>query len=425
MSAKFDVVVVGAGPAGLAAAYKLASSGFKVLVVERGREPGSKQVYGGRIYAHWLDKYLPEFKNAPADRWVRKERVSLMSDEEVTTVEFEVVKPEKKSFVVPLAAFTSWLGKLATSAGAKIVGEAVVDELLRDEKGKFVGIRSGGDKVYADYVVDAEGVNRLLLEGAGLVPRLRPNLVAVGAKEVLKFDNRKILEDRLGLSEDEGLAWAFAGWPTEYLPGGAFLYTYKDSIALGLVVYLTAWEKLRTPVYDLAERFRLHPYIARLVAGAQLQEYSAHLTPVAGISMAPPRFSHDGLVVAGDAAGFLMHAGVLIRGVDFAVASGVLAAEAIREVGRPDAEALARYDEKLKNSFVLRDLLAFKNADKILSGQFAFETLPKFLNSLLRNYFTIEDRPPTLASALKASLGEGNASLTKILINMLNALAYL
>ncbi|MBP1450233.1 MAG: FAD-dependent oxidoreductase, partial [Thermoproteus sp.] len=150
MSTKFDVVVVGAGPAGLAAAYKLASSGFKVLVVERGREPGSKQVYGGRIYAYWLDKYLPEFKNAPIDRWVRKEKVSFMSDEEVTTVEFEVVKPEKKSFVAPLAAFTSWLGKLATSAGAKIVGEVVVDELLRDEKGKFVGIRSGGDKVYAD-----------------------------------------------------------------------------------------------------------------------------------------------------------------------------------------------------------------------------------------------------------------------------------
>ncbi|MEL9991865.1 MAG: FAD-dependent oxidoreductase [Thermoproteus sp.] len=424
MSAKFDVIVVGAGPAGLTAAYKLASAGFKVLVVERGREPGSKQVYGGRIYAYWLDKYLPEFrKDAPTDRWVRKERVSLMDDESVTTLEFEVVKPEKTSFVSSLTSFTSWLGKLATAAGAKIVTEVVVDELLRDEKGRFVGIRSGSDKIYADYIVDAEGVNRLLLERAGVVPRLRPELVAIGAKEVLKFENRKVMEDRLGLSEDEGLAWAFAGWPTEYLPGGGFLYTYKDSVALGVVLYLTAWRDLKTPVYDLVERFRTHPYIAKLVAGANLQEYSAHLTPVAGLSMAPPRFSYDGLVVVGDAAGFLMHAGVLIRGVDFAVASGALAAEAIKEAGRPDA--LSRYDDKLRNSFIIRDLAALKNADKVLSGRFAFGDLPKLANAFARNYFTIEDRPPTVASTLKKTLGESDASLTKILINMLYALAYL
>ena len=424
MSSKFDVIIIGAGPAGLAAAYKLASAGFKVLVLERGREPGSKQVYGGRIYAYWLDKYLPEFrKDAPADRWVRKERISLMSDESVTTVEFEVIKPEKSSFVTSLYSFTSWLGKLATSAGAKIVTEVVADELLRDEKGRFIGVRSGQDKIYADYIIDAEGVNRLLLERAGIVPKLRPELVAVGAKEVLKFENRKVMEDRLGLSDDEGLAWAFAGWPTEYLPGGGFLYTYRDSVALGVVLYLSAWRQLTTPVYDLAERFRTHPYIAKLVAGANLQEYSAHLTPVAGISMAPPRFSYDGLLIVGDAAGFLMHAGVLIRGVDFAVASGVLAAETIKEAGRPDA--LSRYDDKLRSSFIIRDLAAFKNADKILSGQFAFNDMPKLANAFLKNYFTIEDRPPTVASTLKATLGEANVSLSKILINMMYALAYL
>lgn len=425
MSTKFDVIVVGAGPAGLAAAYKLASAGFKVLVVERGREPGAKQVYGGRIYTYWLEKYLPEIKGAPIDRWVRKERVSLMTEEEATTLEFEVVKPEKTSFVSPLTSFTAWLGKLAASAGAKIVTEVVVDELLRDDKGQFIGIRSGSDKITAQYIVDAEGVNRLLLERAGIVPKLKPELVAIGAKEVLKFENRKVMEERLGLAEDEGLAWAFAGWPTEYLPGGAFLYTYRDAISLGIVLYLSAWEKLTTPVYDLVERFRTHPYVAKLVAGAQLQEYSAHLTPVAGLAMAPPRFSYPGLLIVGDAAGFLMHAGILIRGVDFAVASGVLAAETIKEAGRPDADALSRYDDKLKASFVLRDLLALRNADKVLSGQFAFDTLPKFVNSLLRNYFTIEDRPPTLASTLKTTLGSGNVTLTRLLINMLNALAYL
>lgn len=424
MSSKFDVVIVGAGPGGLAAAYKLATAGFKVLVIERGREPGSKQVYGGRIYAYWLDKYLPEFrKDAPTDRWVRKERISLMSEESITTVEFETVKPEKTSFVAPLTSFTSWLGKLAVNAGAKIVTEVVVDELIRDERGRFIGVRSGSDKVYADYIIDAEGVNRLLLERAGIVGKLKPELVAIGVKEVLKFDNRRTLEDRLGLSEDEGLAWAFAGWPTEYLPGGAFLYTYKDSVALGIVLYLTSWPKLKTPVYDLAERFRLHPYISKLVAGAQMQEYSAHLTPVAGINMAPPKFSYDGLLIVGDAAGFLMHGGVLIRGVDFAVASGVLAAETIKEAGGPDQ--LSRYEDKLRNSFIMRDLMAFKNAEKVLSNSFTFGDLPNFVNLFMRNYLTIEDRPPTVASALRKTLDDSGTSLGKILINMMYAFAYL
>ncbi|MEM4794244.1 MAG: FAD-dependent oxidoreductase, partial [Pyrobaculum sp.] len=85
---KFDVAVVGAGPAGLSAAYKLATAGFRVVVLERGREPGSKELYGGRIYTHLLDKYLPEFrKNAPVDRWVRKERISFLTEEKAVTIE--------------------------------------------------------------------------------------------------------------------------------------------------------------------------------------------------------------------------------------------------------------------------------------------------------------------------------------------------
>ena len=57
----YDVIIVGAGPAGSAAAYKLAQTGNKVLILERGKEPGSKNVYGGRIYPYSLSELIPEW----------------------------------------------------------------------------------------------------------------------------------------------------------------------------------------------------------------------------------------------------------------------------------------------------------------------------------------------------------------------------
>lgn len=415
---KFDVAIVGAGPAGLTAAYKLASAGFKVVVLERGREPGAKELYGGRIYAHLLDKYLPEFrKDAPIDRWVRRERVSLLTEEKALTIETAVIHKEKSSFVTPLVAFTSWLGKLAQSAGAKIVTEVTVDQLATDDRGRFIGVKSGGDFLQAEYVIDAEGVNRLLLERAGLVERLKPEVVAVGVKEVLKFENKKILEDRLGLEEDEGLAWAFAGFPTEYLPGGGFIYTYKDSLALGVVVYLKNWERMKTPVYDLVEKFRLHPYVAPLVRGATLQEYGAHMTPVAGINMSPRRLYHDGLLIVGDAAGFLLHTGVLIRGVDLAVASGALAAETIKEARSPKAEDLAAYERKLRKD-VLLHLEKFKNADRLLGDEALFRDLVLFSTEAAYSYFKIDEKHRSLIDAIRDSSKSTGVKISKLLIYM-------
>ncbi|ABL87826.1 FAD dependent oxidoreductase [Pyrobaculum islandicum DSM 4184] len=417
---KFDVAIVGAGPAGLAAAYKLASAGFKVVVLERGREPGAKELYGGRIYAYWLDKYLPEFrKDAPVDRWVRKERVTFLTDDKALTLEFSIVEKEKTSFIVPLVSFVSWMAKLAQNAGAKIVTEITVDRLVKDDKGRFIGVQSGSDTLHADYVIDAEGVNRLLLERAGIVRKLEPEVVAVGVKEVLKFENKKTLEERLGLGEDEGLAWAIAGYPTEYLPGGGFIYTYKDSLALGVVVYLRNWSKLKTPVYDLAERLRLHPYIAPLVKGATLQEYGGHMTPVAGINMPPPRLYYDGLLIVGDAAGFLLHTGVLIRGVDFAIASGVLAAEAIREARSPSAEDLSIYEKKLRNSFILPQLEKYRKADRLLSDETLFRDLTLLSTETAHKYFNVDENHRTLFEALRDASKKTKVNLVKLMINML------
>jgi electron transfer flavoprotein-quinone oxidoreductase len=190
-------------------------------------------------------------------------------------------------------------------------------------------------------------------------------------------------------------------------------------LALGVVVYLKNWEKLKTPVYDLVERLRLHPYIAPLVKGASLQEYGGRMTPIAGINMSPPRFYYDGLLIVGDAAGFLLHSGVLIRGVDFAIASGVLAAEAIKEARSPSAEDLAVYEKKLRSSFILPQLEKFRKADRLLSDETLYRDLPLFLTAATYNYFHIDENHKTLFEAVREASKKTRITLLKLMINMI------
>ncbi|WP_252901272.1 hypothetical protein [Vulcanisaeta sp. JCM 14467] len=203
--------------------------------------------------------------------------------------------------------------------------------------------------------------------------------------------------------------WVIAGFPTHYLPGGAFIYTNKEAITLGIVVYLSYGYQLDIPVHDLIEEFRLHPMVKRLIKGGQLLEYSAHLTPVAGINAAPPKLYGNGYLVVGDAAGFLLHLGIIIRGVDFAMESGRLAAEAVtkaHDLGKYDEESLSIYGKLLEGSFVLRELRTFRNAHKVLIDPRLYNDYVRMINNLLRRYFEVDGTPRKLGSTFLESKGK-------------------
>ncbi|MCL7389939.1 MAG: FAD-dependent oxidoreductase, partial [Thaumarchaeota archaeon] len=234
-NARFDVSIIGAGPAGLSAAYILAKNGLKVVVLERGRTPGSKNLYGGRVYAKPLEEIYENLRNeAPIERWVKKERFSIMSRGELFTVEYS--SQDSTSFVAYLSKLTNWMAQKAEEAGAVIVTDVRVDKLYLED-GVVKGVVSGDDILKTDVVIDAEGVNRLILERLGLVEKLNPSQVALGLKQVIRLDPVKI-EARLGLSPGEGLAWLIIGQPTGFLPGGAFIYTNSSTISIGFVVFL-------------------------------------------------------------------------------------------------------------------------------------------------------------------------------------------
>ena len=204
---RFDAIVVGAGLAGSAAAYRMAKAGLSVLLVERGEEVGAKNMTGGRIYTHTLEKLIPEFREeAPLERRVKKERISVLENGTATNVEYVRGKEdlEGESYTVLRAHLDPWLAGKAEEEGAMLISGIQVSELLMKD-GKVEGVRCGEDELFADVVILADGVNSLLAESAGLRKPVQPSHVAVGAKDVFELDE-KTINDRFGLDGNDGLA---------------------------------------------------------------------------------------------------------------------------------------------------------------------------------------------------------------------------
>ncbi len=145
----FEVAVVGAGPAGSAAALTLAREGVQVLLVERGTFPGSKNVFGGRIYSYALKRLLGDrWKDAPVERFVRKEGITFMTADSSFSIEYESKDPTG-SFTSIRAKFDKWLAEQAEKAGASLITDSRVDDLVI-EGGRVKGIIAGQDKIPTD-----------------------------------------------------------------------------------------------------------------------------------------------------------------------------------------------------------------------------------------------------------------------------------
>ena len=422
---KFDVIVVGAGPAGCSSAYLLAKAGLRVLLVERGRSAGSKLLWGGKAYAQPIREVWPELdKEAPIHRWVTRERFSFVWGDRVLTIEYKLGK--SVAFTSYLPELVSWMARKAESAGAILVEDVRVDEIVV-ENGRVVGVRSGNDIVRADIVIDAEGANRMLLEKLGLAERLNVNSsVALGVKETLSLDPR-LIEERFNLDKGEGLAWLVAGDITRGLPGGGFIYTMRDSISIGLVIPIgpaaRAAEEgtLKEHVSELIESFRLHPYFNRFWREADVIEYGGRMTLEGGLSMMPKRLYAPGLLVVGDAAGFLVNTGYTIRGVDTAVYSGKLAAETVIEAlnkGGFTEDNLKSYEDKVRRSYIYRELKAHSAIEDVMRDPFYFTKIPQVLVKAAGKLFEADYEEPTLVGGLLEASRESEVSLMKMLFKL-------
>ncbi len=396
---KIDAIIVGGGLAGLSAAYRLAGAGKQVILLERGDAPGSKNVTGGRIYTGPIRKYLPEIiDSAPFERHVVKEMITVLDEGSGLQLEYGSEKWKSgpyMSYTVLRAKFDSWFADQAAAKGAFIIPRKRVDDLLWED-GQVAGIRSGSEEIGAHVVIAADGALSFLANKAGLRQPHRPENFAVAMKEVYQLDENRI-EERFGLGPGEGAAGLFMGSITKGMFGGGFLYTNRDTLSLGLVVGIDALSKqgggMAAP--DLMEEFSKRPEVQRWIRGGELREYSAHLISEAGIGTVPKLYT-GGMLVAGDAAGFALNLGLTVRGMEFAIASGVLAADtAIEALDRNDLSegSLSRYGNKLRDSFVLPDMETFRHTRETLDRKRFFTVYPRFMCELFDELFTIGEGP--------------------------------
>ncbi|MCR4672517.1 MAG: FAD-dependent oxidoreductase, partial [Lachnospiraceae bacterium] len=154
----FDAIIVGGGLAGLSAGIVLANAGLGVMLVERGDECGMKNMTGGRLYGHSLEKIIPGFaEEAPIERKVTHEKISLMNEKGSLDIGFNSLKlkdaEEEASYTVLRAKFDSWLASKAEEAGVEMVTGIRVDTCLVDENGAVYGIEADGDEITSDVVI--------------------------------------------------------------------------------------------------------------------------------------------------------------------------------------------------------------------------------------------------------------------------------
>ena len=395
---KFDAIIVGGGLAGLTAAYCLAQAEMEVLVLERGTFCGSKNVTGGRIYTHSLEKVMPGFaEEAPLERKVTKERVALMTESGIVNIEYASGKPDDEksaSYTVLRSKFDKWFAEKCEEAGVMMVPGIRVDEVLKDGD-KVVGINAGGEEMYADVVILADGVTSLLAQQLGLKPELEPQQVAVGCKEVIQL-GEDVINQRFGLEGNEGVSMLVAGDPTVGNIGGGFLYTNKDSVSIGIVATCSDIGRVDVSIPDMLERFKNHPSIEPLIKGGLPMEYSAHLVPEGGFDMIPKLYD-NGVLVTGDAAAFVINLGYTVRGMDFAIESGRLAAQAViraKEMQDFSAVTLAYYPWLVENSFIYDDMKQYKNFPKLLERHEIFNDLPEIADVLFDKLFRVDGSKP-------------------------------
>jgi electron transfer flavoprotein-quinone oxidoreductase len=377
-SENFDVIIVGAGPAGSAAALVTARAGLKVLLIERGEYPGAKNVSGAVFYGSAiLEQLIPRWwEQAPVERHVCRRELVLMSPTTAVSLDFRsaapgYVQPPYNGFTILRPKFDRWFAEQAEKAGAFLLTSTVVDDVLKDGN-QVVGVQVRRDlgEVRGDVVIACDGVNSWMARKAGLQRELDTHELSLGVKEVIGLDEA-VIRERFQLSGNEGMALEYVGAVTGKVHGGAFLYTNKTSLSLGILGQLSSLVEEKRRPDDLLEEFKAHPAVAPLVRGGTLREYSAHLIPESGWTMIPKLFG-DGMIVAGDAAGFCLATGIYIEGINYAIQSGLAAGEAAvhackqREFSR---YTLSCYMERLRRRNVLGDFQAYRHAPNFVNGE--------------------------------------------------------
>lgn len=385
-SMEFDVVIVGAGPAGLAAAIRLKqlNDELSVVVLEKGAEVGAHILSGAVVDPWGIDRLLPgwrEEEGHPFKTAVTKDQFLLLGPAGSFSLPNALMPPlmnNHGNYVVSLGNVCRWLGEKAEALGVEIYPGFAAAEVLYDENGAVKGVATGdmgierdgshgpnytrGMELHGKYVLIGEGVRgslaKELIAKYGLDAGREPQKYGIGLKELwqVKPENHK-----------PGLVQHSFGWPLDSKTGGgSFLYHLEDNqVAVGFVVHLNYKNPYLYP-FEEFQRFKTHPAIASTFEGAKRISYGARAISEGGYQSVP-KLSFPGGALIGCSAGFVNVA--RIKGSHNAVISGMLAAERIAEAlaaGRSNDE-VAEIEADWRTSAIGKDLKRVRNVKPLWS----------------------------------------------------------
>lgn len=401
MDERFDVAIVGAGPAGISAACVLADNGVKTIVFERGEYPGAKNIFGGVLYGHDLAQTVPDYvdKGFPIERNIVESRLWYLSQSGGYSVAYrdQAFFQARKfnAFTTGRARFDRWYAEQAKAKGALLICSTVVTDLLRGGGGQVIGVRTDrpdGD-IFAKVVLLADGINSPLARKTGFRPEPKPQDVALAVKEVISLPE-EVIDDRFGVESDAGVTIEILGDITWGMNGVAFLYTNKKSLSLGIGANLLDFSQQKVKPYEMLEAFKQHPMVAPLIKGGKPQEYTAHWLAEGGYDSIP-RLAGDGFLLAGDSA--MLFNALHREGTNLAMASGRMAAEAILEALKASdfsRKGLAGYVRRLQSSYVIKDMAKYRRFPHFLQEhKELFTTLPGLASLAAREMLTVNGIP--------------------------------